>query len=89
MEIVTSSVTSPSIPVPGLQQLVGDVGKILMPENPHIRYIDLANRGFVTLEINEERLQANWHHVPFVGFKNDQVHIGKRFTVYSGESKLC
>lgn len=48
VEIVTSSVTSPSIPVPGLQQLVGDVGKILMPENPHIRYIDLANRGFVT-----------------------------------------
>ncbi|KID55934.1 alkaline phosphatase [Pseudoalteromonas luteoviolacea] len=89
VEIVTSSVTSPSIPVPGLQQLVGDVGKILMPENPHIRYVDLANRGFVTLEINEEQLQANWHHVPFVGFKNDQVHIGKRFTVYSGKSKLC
>ncbi|MBQ4813243.1 alkaline phosphatase D family protein [Pseudoalteromonas luteoviolacea] len=88
VEIVTSSVTSPSIPVPGLQQLVGDVGKILMPENPHIRYVDLANRGFVTLDINSERLTANWHHVPFVGFKNDQVHIGKQFTVYAGKAKL-
>ncbi|ALU45687.1 alkaline phosphatase D family protein [Pseudoalteromonas rubra] len=88
VEIVTSSVTSPSIPVPGLQQLVGDVGKILIPENPHIRYVDLANRGFVTLEITQDELNASWHHVPFVGFKNDQSHIGKRFTVEAGKAKL-
>lgn len=88
VEIVTPSVTSPSIPVPGLQQIVGDVGKILQPENPHIRYVDLKNRGFVTLNITQDQLTAHWHHVPIVGFKNNQSFIDKTLYVNDGEAKL-
>ena len=88
VEIVTPSVTSPSIPVPGLQQIVGDVGNILKPENPHIRYVDLKNRGFVTLNIKQDKLTSQWHHVPIVGFKNNQSFVDRTLYVNSGEAKL-
>jgi alkaline phosphatase D len=88
VEIVTPSVTSPSIPVPGLQQIIGDVGKVIKPENPHIRYVDLKNRGFVTLNITAERLTSQWHHVPVVGFKNTQSFIDKTLYVNAGTPKL-
>lgn len=88
VEFVTPSVTSPSIPVPGLQQVVGDAGKLLRLENQHIRYIDFKSRGFVLLRANKEKVVAEWLHVPVVGLRNDNVYLDRTFTVYAGESKL-
>ncbi|MFD2177680.1 alkaline phosphatase D family protein [Veronia pacifica] len=88
VELVTSSVTSPSIPVPGIQQIVGDAAKVLRLENPHIRYVDVKNRGFVTLTITESEAIADWHHVPFVGFVNNNVFIDRSFKIKDGEPKL-
>lgn len=88
VEFVTPSVTSPSIPVPGLQQVVGDAAKALRLENHHIQYVDFKNRGFVTLTINQEQIQADWYHVAYVGFPNQMLQHAKRFTVKSGESRL-
>lgn len=88
VEFVTSSVTSPTIPIPGVQQLVGDAAKVLRAENPHIKYIDFKNRGFVRMKITPEKVQAYWHHVPYVGFKNDYTYTDVSFIVKDGEPKL-
>lgn len=88
VEFVTPSTTSPSIPVPGLQQLVGDAGKVLHIENQHIKYIDFKNRGFVTITIRNEQVKADWHHVPHVAFKNNQVFVAQTAVVRDGQAKL-
>lgn len=88
VELVTPSVTSPTIPIPGIQQGVGDMAKVLRGENQHIKYIDFKNRGFVRLAITPEKAQAYWHHVPFVGFKNKYTYIDVSYIIKDGESKL-
>lgn len=88
VEFVTPSVTSPTIPVPGLQQLVGDAAKALQLENPHIKYIDFKNRGFVRLTITKEKMQADWFHVPVVGIPNKDLYLGWSMYVKAGQAKL-
>lgn len=88
VEFVTPSVTSPSIPIAGVQQIVGDVAKVLRIENQHIRYIDFKNRGFVMLTIDQAQIQADWYHVPYVSFPNTTLNHAKRFTVKAGDPRL-
>lgn len=88
VEFVTPSVTSPTIPIPGVQQLVGDVAKVIRAENQHVKYIDFKNRGFVRLSITPEKVQAYWHHVPFVGFKNSHQQIDVSYIVKDGDPRL-
>lgn len=88
VELVTPSVSSPSIPIPGVQQFVGDAAKVLRGENQHIKYIDMKNRGYVRLAITPEKVQAYWHHVPFVSFKNKYTYIDTSYIIKDGEAKL-
>lgn len=88
VEFVTPSVTSPSIPVPGLQQIVGDAAQVVRLENQHIRYVDFKNRGFVILTIDQKQIQADWYHVAYVSFPNQLLTHAKRFTVKSGDARL-
>lgn len=88
VEFVTPAVTSPSIPIAGIQQIIGNAAKILRLENPHIKYIDFENRGFVVLNIAEHQVKADWYHVPIVGIKNNHVSKAQSFIVKKGEAKL-
>lgn len=88
VELVTPSTTSPTIPVPGLQLLVGDIGKAVRIENQHIKYVDLKNRGFVKITANAQQLRADWYHVPFVQYRNRFAVQAKSFVVRNGVAKL-
>lgn len=88
VELVSPSVTSPSIPVPGIQQLAGDVAKVVTLDNPHIKYVDIKSRGFIKLTITREHLIADWLHVPVVGFRNSGLFCDRSFKVVSKQSKL-
>lgn len=88
VEIVTPSTTSPSIPVPGLQQLVGDAAKLLQIENQHVKYVDFKNRGFVSITVTPSAVQADWYHVPYVSYKNKHIFQAQSYVVRDGEAKL-
>ena len=88
VELVTPSVTSPTIPIPGLQQLVGDIAFLVPLFNPHIRYIDIKNRGFVKLTINHQEVKADWYHVPIVGFRNRLMKKNHSVKIESGIPKI-
>lgn len=55
VEFVTPSITSPGSPI--------NAGSILQFENPHIKYVELTKHGFVILDVNTQRIQADWYYI--------------------------
>lgn len=56
VEFVVTSVTSPGLSLP--------VGSGLIQSfNPHMKYIDLSQKGYLILDVNKNRAQADWYYV--------------------------
>lgn len=88
VEFVTPSVTSPGFPA-GAAELVS---AILPLVNPHIRYTELQTHGFILLDVNRERTQAEYYYHQDI---RDESLIGvedpdktKVVSVYSGDAHL-
>jgi alkaline phosphatase D len=56
VEFVTPAVTSPGIPAEFLA-IVDDA----RPFNPHIKWFDLTQRGYMILDVTKERVQSAWY----------------------------
>ncbi len=56
VEFVCTSVTSP-----GLEQL-DPVADVIRVNNPHMQYVDLAQRGYMVLSMNNENIQGDWFY---------------------------
>lgn len=59
VEFVTTSISSGSSPV--------NVGTgIINSANPHIKYVDLAQKGYLVLDIDQQRAKGSWVYVSTV-----------------------
>lgn len=58
-EIVCPGITSPALNIPFVKH-------IIPLANPHIKFTDLKNRGFVTLDITPVYISSNWHFLETV-----------------------
>jgi alkaline phosphatase D len=56
VEFVTTSVTSPGLPLPLPAALVQTF-------NTHVKYVDLDQRGYLILDVNHQRVQGDWFYV--------------------------
>ena len=56
--------------------------------NPHLKYVNLSDHGFLILQIEPQVARAEWHYVDRVDSISNQVSLGKSFTVKSGTYKL-
>lgn len=59
VEFVTPAVTSPAIEDPVQAALTATM---LQYGNPHMKFVDLLNRGYVLLDMDHRRTQAEWYH---------------------------
>ncbi|MCH8542621.1 MAG: alkaline phosphatase D family protein [Alcanivorax sp.] len=87
-EFVTPSVTSPGFPE-GLSELAG----IALPlVNPHIRYFEGKSRGFILMDVNRQRAQAEWYYVRSISDFDQRGQLDlsrtKAMKVDSGSSRL-
>ncbi|XOV68021.1 MAG: alkaline phosphatase D family protein [Fluviicola sp.] len=80
VEFVTPSVTSPGAPING--------GSILMVENPHIKYVELTQHGFFILDLNQQRVQADWFFVDRIDQIDNSYAWVKSFYSNSGSMQL-
>ncbi|MCR9166494.1 MAG: alkaline phosphatase D family protein [Nannocystaceae bacterium] len=55
VEFVTPAVASPGFPF--------DAADALLSTNPHLRWTDLDQRGYVVVDVDTERVQASWWFV--------------------------
>jgi len=59
VEFVTTSITSPGLPL--------SIGSALVKlNNPHVKYVDLDQKGYLIIDINKITVQADWYYVPTV-----------------------
>ncbi|MFT4524914.1 MAG: alkaline phosphatase D [Bacteroidia bacterium] len=78
VEFVVTSVTSPGIPI---DIPIGDPAAIVMAANPHMKYVNLTQHGYMVLDMDQSRVQGDW---VFVSTLSSQ-----QFNDVPGESWMC
>jgi alkaline phosphatase D len=81
VEFVTPSVTSPGSPI--------DAGVALQFENPHLKYSELTKKGFIMLDVNSSRIQADWFYVNTIDAVSADFTWEKSMFSLSGNSQLA
>lgn len=85
VEFVTPGVTSPGIEDPataaGLTQLV-------QASHPHIKLMELTQRGYLLLDVDRDRVQAEWYHLTDVRAEDPSEAFAGAFEMREGTSQL-
>ncbi len=80
VEFVCTSVTSKSeIPISASQ---------VQGQNLHMKYIDLKKRGYVLMDINQQRVQGDWIHMDTVGKRTYNATVATSWYVNNNERFL-
>ena len=82
VEFVATSVTSP-----GLDDL-GPVQDALRLNNPHLKYVDLARKGYLLLDITPERCQGEFWTVDTVTARSANEQFQAAFQALAGSNRL-
>lgn len=80
VEFVTPSVTSPGSPI--------NVGGALTIENTHLKYVELTKKGFIILDLNKNRAQADWFYLQTIDNPSAQYNWAKSYYTNHGASTL-
>ena len=84
VEFVTPGITSP-----GLAQLTPSLLNLLYQQNHHIKWADLAQKGYLTLDVTPERVQAAWFLLPTVEAEAyTEPVFAQAYATYAGENHL-
>lgn len=85
VEFVTPAITSPGIDdraqATGLQLQIGAT-------HPHVKYVELFRRGYLLVDIDRDRAQAEWYHVNTITERNRTEELGRVLRAASGEVRL-
>lgn len=83
VELVATSVTSP-----GAIDPQGIAAAALQLANPHIKYVDLTQRGYMLLDVDATRLVAEWWYVDTVANRSGAQEMGRAMQVTEGANRL-
>lgn len=83
VELVTPGITSPGFI--GLQVVVD----VAVEQNPHIQWAEGERRGYVLVDLNAERMQADWMHLEAIVDRNNSAeYVAASFATGRGERHL-
>ncbi len=85
VELVTPAVSSPP-PVPAADAL--DRERHMMKTHPHLRWVEFRHRGYVLLDIDHDRTQAEWHFVDDIGTRSAQTRFARALATPRGRARL-
>ncbi len=83
VEFVGTSVTSPGLPDPN-----GSTAAFLRSVNPHFKYIDFNQRGYMLLDVTRERAVCEWWFVDTVASLSNIQTFGAAFEVQHDTNRL-
>lgn len=83
VEFVVTSVTSPGLPA---AQSAG--ASVLQSLNDHMKYIDLAEKGYYVLDVNKTRAQADWFYVDRIDQVSTVENYGASWKTDDGSRHL-
>jgi alkaline phosphatase D len=82
VEFTTTSITSP-----GLEGMSA-VADLALAVNPQFKYADVTNRGYLLLEIDSERVCAEWWYVEGVRRRRANERFGAAYQVRRGRNRV-
>jgi alkaline phosphatase D len=82
VEFVTTSVTSS-----GLEELM-DAQDAIRGNNPHIKYVDLAQKGYLLVDITPTRVTGEWWYVSTIATRGGTESFATAFPVQAGQNRL-
>jgi alkaline phosphatase D len=80
VEMVTPSVTSPGVPI--------NLSGLITLQNPDIKYVELTKRGFMLVDITEQRVQGDWYNVNTIDQMNPGSTCVKSYVTNNGSNEL-
>ena len=83
VEFVGTSVSSP-----GVNDPTGAVANSLKPANPHFKYINLYDRGYMLIDVDANRCVCEWWFVDTVASISNIQAFGVAFEVRDGSNRL-
>lgn len=87
VEFVTPGITSPGLTTPG-SPLERTLDRVLA-DHPHIKYGDIARRGYIVLDLSRVRAQASFVHIDDIQEPYDpSERVSRAWETASGESRL-
>lgn len=81
VEFVTTSVTSPGFPI-------GVGMSIIKLANPHVKFVNLDKKGFIILDVNQQRVQADWFFVSTINYSSSNYNYAESWYENAGERHL-
>lgn len=88
IEIGTPSITSSNSDERTPVEQVLQAEKVLSAKNPHLKYTDLRNHGYVVLSLTEKEAVAEWYYVDKLNEPSDKERLGKKYVIKSGKPTL-
>lgn len=82
VEFVCTSVTSPGL------EAAASLTPLLQLLNPHMKYVDLAQKGYLLLDVTPERLVGEHWYVDTVTELSDNEAFGTAYAVEAGSKHL-
>jgi alkaline phosphatase D len=72
---------APSVTSPGAEELAGFAEPLLLGENPHVKFLDLTQHGYLVVDVDAARCQTEWWYVDSILVPTPLEHFGAaRFT---------
>lgn len=84
VEFVCTSITSPGLGLPA-ESLVS---QLVPAVNPHMKYVNLTDKGYMLLDITAERAQAEYYFVPTIDVPDDREQLGAVFATVDGKNRV-
>lgn len=84
VEFVASAVSSPSVP-----QIIADaVVGVIAEQNPHVKHVNLYQRGWIILDLTAARCQADYYVLDGVEAAEGMMELDASWEVLAGETSL-
>jgi len=88
IELGTPSITSSNSDERTPVEQVMQAEKVLAAKNPHLKYSDLRNHGYLILNLTQDAATAEWYYVDKLNAPSDKEMLGKKYVVQKGVNKL-
>jgi alkaline phosphatase D len=89
VELVGPSVTS--LGLEDMPDLARAAPSLLPATNPHLKWVEVTRKGYVLVDVKEERVQAEWYFIADIK-KNDEAgrkeELAKAFVCNAGSARL-
>lgn len=88
VEFGTTSITSANWNEGRTDEEVLGAEKIMRAKNPHLKFVNARDHGYLILNIGDEEVSSDWYYVDDLKDKNSNERLQKSITVKQGANKL-